>query len=526
MIAPHVGHLYTSVLADVLKRWHVLRGDTKAHLLTGTDEHGMKIQKAADKANKDVKLFCDENAAQFKLLASRANINYDRFMRTTDEDHKAAVEWFWNELNHRGLIYEAKHEGWYCISDETFYPTSAVQLIVRPRDGVKVMVSIETGREVEWTEETNYHFKMSAFRDQLLQFYEENPDFIVPKVRMNEVVQGVKEGLKDLSISRPVERLKWGVRVPNDESQTIYVWVDALINYLTNTGWPSPPNYENRAAWPADIHVVGKDIVKFHGVYWPCLLMALGLPLPKQLLTHEHWTINNKKMSKSDGNFVNPFWAMDRFGDDIMRFYMIHDGGILDDASYENIWIVQRYKKILQGGLGNLVSRITRGKDFSIRESVQQAESEGFNRSRRPHSVGPLLKLMDEVTTETSILMEEKLDPRAAVQLVVRLIAEANRYITETEPFRLVKDPSEQAQKGVRRIIFDCAESIRVVAILLQPVMPGKMKRCLDMLGVDEARRSAEYARYGADATYGTSVVELGKAGAAGTLFPPLVAEW
>lgn len=262
--APHVGHLYSMVLTDVHKRYQLLlRPDRPAYLLTGTDEHGMKVQQAAAKAGSDPKSFVDKGAAIFQQLAQAANISNDYFMRTTDADHKRAVEFAWTTLEERGYIYLSKHEGWYSISDETFYPQSGVHLIVEPATGRKIMASIETGKEVEWTSETNYKFRLSSFREPLLQLFKENPKFVVPKSRMQDVVRAVEEGLEDLSVSRPTSRLSWGIRVPTDETQTMYVWLDALVNYITKAGYPWTPGKESALGWPADVHVIGKDIVRW-----------------------------------------------------------------------------------------------------------------------------------------------------------------------------------------------------------------------------------------------------------------------
>ena len=293
---PHAGHLYSIVLADVLKRWQVLKGDKQAALLTGTDEHGMKVQKAAEKLSVSPKELCDKNAQQFLQLAEKANISLDRFMRTTDADHKVAVEHFWRELKKRGYIYESKHEGWYAVSDETFYPESQVHLILDPSTGRKLHASKETGKEVEWTSEVNYHFRLSAFKDRLLEHYEQHPEFIVPEERMNFIKKEVQAGLQDLSVSRPSSRLQWGIRVPDDDTQTIYVWLDALINYLTMTGYPSGEGGQHKL-WPPNAQVIGKDIVRFHTIYWPAFLMALDIPLPRGFLTHAHWTMGKAKMS-------------------------------------------------------------------------------------------------------------------------------------------------------------------------------------------------------------------------------------
>lgn len=416
--APHAGHLYTLVLTDILKRWQKLRGDDRAILLTGTDEHGMKIQKAASKAKVDVKAFCDQHASQFEELAKVANISYDRFMRTTDPDHKIAVEYFWRELNRNGYIYESKHEGWYSISDETFYPESKVHLVLEPSSGRKMHASIETGKEVEWTSEINYHFKLSDFKDRLLDHYQKNPDFIVPSTRMNEMISEVENGLTDLSVSRPATRLTWGIRVPDDPSQTIYVWLDALINYLTMAGYPFASDAASNSVWPPECQVIGKDIIRFHCIYWPAFLMALNLPLPKQFLSHAHWTLNRAKMSKSEGNVVNPFFAINRFGVDVMRYYMAHDGGIVDDADYENLFIVDRYKKDLQGGFGNLVSRVVRGKKWSVPDSVKFAA--GSSRDSNPEAMLQMA-LIDRTAEDCARLMDQ-LNPRMAIHAVRELI--------------------------------------------------------------------------------------------------------
>lgn len=362
------------IMTDILKRWQTLRGK-RAILCTGTDEHGMKIQQAAARAKMEPKEFCDQGAEIFKNLALRAGVANDHFIRTTDQDHKNAVQYFWQLLREKGYIYESKHEGWYCVSDETFYPESAIEKRLDPFNGKIFMASCETGKEVEWTSEPNYHFRLSAFRDRLLEFYNANPQFVVPASRMKDVVQWVSDGLEDLSVSRPVDRLTWGIRVPEDESQTIYVWLDALINYITKAGYPGKSFYDGTDGWPADVQVIGKDIVRFHCIYWPAFLLALDLPPPKQILTHAHWTLGHQKMAKSTGNVVNPFFALDRFGVDVMRYYLAHDGGIMHDSDYGNHFIVERYKKGLSGGLGNLVSRITRPKAWSLPKAVEAAHA-------------------------------------------------------------------------------------------------------------------------------------------------------
>lgn len=409
------------VISDVLKRWQVLKGK-HAILCTGTDEHGMKIQQAAALANTPPKEFCDIGAETFKTLAKRAGLSNDHFVRTTDENHKEAVRYIWHILQERDYIYTSKHEGWYSVSDETFYPETTLEKRLDPSTGRPFMASQETGKEVQWTSELNYHFRLSGFKDQLLEFYKLNPEWIVPATRMDEVVKWVSDGLEDLSISRPVERLSWGIRVPNDESQTIYVWLDALVNYITKAGYPWAPDKKHAGGWPANVQVIGKDIMRFHCIYWPAFLFALGLEPPKQILTHAHWTLNHKKMAKSTGNVVNPFLALDRFGVDVMRYYLTHDGGITNDSHYSNEFIVERYKKGLSGGIGNLVNRIMRPQFlWSLPEAVDSACA-GTLRGPDP-STEAQIALLKSLRMEVSVAMKG-LNPGAALQIIMNIVYE------------------------------------------------------------------------------------------------------
>ncbi|KAG9515959.1 hypothetical protein KCV07_g7099, partial [Aureobasidium melanogenum] len=537
--APHAGHLYTMVLADVLKRWQVLKGK-KAVLLTGTDEHGMKIQQASAKAGSDPKPFCDKGADIFKNLAARAELSNDHFIRTTDPAHKEAVEYAWHLLNERGYVYQSKHEGWYSVSDETFYPESQVHLVLDPPTGRKVMASIETGKEVEWTSEINYHFRLSAFRDKLLAYYAENPEWITPQAKMKEIVSAVAAGLEDLSISRPSSRLTWGIRVPTDPTQTIYVWLDALINYATAAGYPWAPGSEHTGGWPADVHIIGKDILRFHCIYWPAFLMALDLPLPKRFLTHAHWTLGKQKMAKSTGNVVNPFFALDRFGTDTMRYYMIHDGGIDNDADYDNIHIIERYKKGLQGGLGNLTARITRGKGWDVRRAIERFSGDYKSASpfgqghAREAAIVEFEQLLVELPQAVDSRMEA-LRPNLALKGLMDNIYAANAFLQSQAPWDIAAglkkgdlvdnvSSKEDAELQMDYIIFLSTEMLRLAGIMLQPVMPAKAKQLLDMLGVADDRRNFADAQLGADKDYGVSRVPQGK-GQAGVLFAPLMSD-
>ncbi|KAH8166657.1 hypothetical protein CIB48_g1600 [Xylaria polymorpha] len=516
--SPHVGHLYSMLIADVLKRWQVLKG-RQAYLSTGTDEHGMKIQRAAELQDMHPKALCDATAETFKDLAKRANIANDHFIRTTDPEHRDAVEYFWARLRESGYIYENKHEGWYCVSDETFYPDNMVEKRMSPVTGKTFVASVETGNAVEWTEERNYHFRLTAFRDRLLQFYRDNPDWVVPANRFAEVINWVENNLEDLSISRPASRLDWGIPVPDDPSQTIYVWLDALVNYITTAGYPYwPPGSEHTGGWPADVHVVGKDIVRFHCIYWPAFLMALGLPLPKQVLSHGHWLMSKQKMSKSIGNVVNPFFALDRWGVDTMRYFLIYSGHVSEDADYNNTFIVERYKKGLQGGLGNLLNRVTRPKNWSVRQAVE-------NMTKKKAAPLPTLAerhqdYLEQIVKRVDNQMNA-LNPSWALKAIMEVVFDTNKFFSDEAPWEKSKAGDTVA---VDRTVYLTAESLRIVGILLQPFIPEKSSEILDRLGVSPDRRTLSDAVLYVDDSYGTPLVPLGK-GAQSSVFPTLPVE-
>ncbi|KAL2128898.1 hypothetical protein VTI74DRAFT_8493 [Chaetomium olivicolor] len=523
--APHLGHMYSMVLADVFKRWQTLLGN-RAILITGTDEHGMKVQQAAALHDVAPKQWCDENAEKFEELAQHSCVDYDRFIRTTDRDHVEAVEHFWFLLQEKGLIYETKHEGWYSVSDECFYPESQLIKHMEPYTGQVYMASAETKKKVEWVEEKNYCFRMTALKDRLLEFYEQNPDWIEPTHRRNEVVDWVKNHLSDLSISRPVQRLNWGIRVPNDPSQTIYVWVDALINYLTAAGFPDwAPGASHKGGWPADVQVLGKDIVRFHCVYWPALLMALDLPLPKKMLVHSHWTLNKTKMSKSLGNVVNPLYAINRWGIDTVRFYLLFEGGIADDADYSNDTLVVKYKKYLQWGFGNLLGRLTRPKVWNVREIVEHAFNEEQSVVEMSQLLREALTGFEEALTQLAPAVAghmEQHNPVAAIRQIMETGSKLNEFLTQTQPWSLVKleDPSGRA--SAEKILFLVAEGLRISGILLQPFLPDKAARMLDTLGVSPDRRTFGHAVVRCDPDYGVPMVDPGRSRDDG-LFPPLI---
>lgn len=421
------------IVADVFKRWQQLQGK-QAYLCTGTDEHGMKIQQAAAKQEIPVKEFCDENSQKFRDLAAAVDLSHDFFIRTTDEEHKHAVSEFWLQLKNAAPdqlgIYKGSHEGWYCVSDECFYPDELVQPSIVAQTGRKIMVSVETDNEVEWVKEQSWFFPLKKYKQRLLDFYDANPDWITPQAKMNEVRYWVENHLEDLSITRPASRLNWGIRDPDDPSQTIYVWVDALINYLTKAGyskdWHMPQ--DDTGIWPADLHVVGKDIIRFHAVYWPALLMALNMPLPRKILCHNHWTMSGRKMSKSIGNVVNPFFAIQRWEVDPLRYFLMRNGQFHKDMSYSNQLIAPIYAKELQANIGNLFQRVARPRraNYSVTEAVV-AYKEG--KCRASGASGCDFAALESSLRNTPDLVKEamdNMDTGTAVRHIYELLREVS----------------------------------------------------------------------------------------------------
>lgn len=558
------------ILADVMKRWHSLKGQ-KSLLLTGTDEHGIKVQKTAAYHDMPPKEWCDMQAEKFKELAAAANISYDFFMRTTDEDHKKAVQYFWRLLQDKGLIYTSKHAGWYCVSDEAFYPENMLTRTIDPVTGEVYMASTETGNRAEWTEEKNYHFRLRAMKDQLLAFYEENPDFIKPRQRMEEAKAWVQNHLEDFSVSRPIDRLDWGIRVPDDQGQTIYVWLDALVNYLTKAGFPNwTPGKEENGGWPADLHVVGKDILRFHAVYWPALLLAVDLPPPKQLMAHAHWTMAGKKMSKSLGNVVDPFRALERWGVDTIRFFMVHDGILAQDSNYENQYIALRYKKLLHGICGNMLSRLQprQGSDKQVQQNVKSWRVEECVEIARIRAAGATLAEFDPEHRDMMAAQEKVIEqmyevfdahmndanPRGALMHLMEVLSEVRLFVfpashitvkpadskcVQTNQFFAKMAPWEMGPKILEadkrtdavkmeetraQTVYLGVETLRNLGILLGPFMPSKSKEMLDRLGVAQDRRTIQYVGLGKDFSYGREL-EAGYSGR--HLFPKLeVDEW
>ncbi|KAJ2520894.1 methionyl-tRNA synthetase [Coemansia sp. RSA 1939] len=528
---PHIGHFYTIVLADTIKRYADLLGkNTK--LSAGTDEHGLKIQQAAEKAGEDTLAFCTRYSDRFRELEAASNASVTDFIRTSDPKHHRAVAHFWERLVERGFIYKGKHEGWYAVSDEAFYTETQTEERADPTDPNKPSgrFAIESGQPVEWVSEENYKFRLSAFKDKLVEWLETNPDAVYPEIRRNEVLGWLRSGFDDLSVSRPRSRLKWGIPVPGDPDHTIYVWVDALVNYATVCGYPWPEDAGAGASdsstsnnsripefFPPDVQVVGKDIVRFHAVYWPALLMAAGLPLPKRILAHAHWTMSSQKMSKSKGNVVDPFEAIATYGLDPIRYFIIRNGGISDDGDYSPEEVLVRYKKDLVGQLANLASRcVSKSLCPDIEGFRRIAEQQ---RSQLDIRDAPLYNLLDGLSERTKAKFDQGEFGRG-MWIVFDALATANKYISNNQPWVLVKQTDDpESRSRLQTVLFYALETVRLAAIMLQPVMPQKMELLLDHISVSRTERSWKHARFGA----GWQTVEPSRAsGSISTLFPKL----
>ena len=471
---PHIGHLHSNVLADVLARYAALRHSGPAQLATGTDEHGMKIQRTAEARGEDPRALCDRVSGRFRALADKCGMAYTHFTRTTDARHVAAVTHFWDTLARNGFLYVGRHEGWYAVSDEAFYPESQVRRVELP-SGEVVHEAVESGHRVEWMAEDNYKFRMAALRAPLLAWLERSPDVIQPRALYEHVLAEVRAGLADLSVSRPRARLHWGVPVPGDPAHTIYVWVDALVNYLTAAGYPDVGG----GAWPADVHVVGKDIIRFHAVYWPALLLAAGLPLPRQLIAHGHWTVERAKMSKSRGNSVDPFAAIDTFGVDAVRFFLMRVGAnVPADADYSAVHLAEFQRKFLQGQLGNLLSRVLAPK---IQARLHPLARDGVLPAAAPSALHDALRALPGAFD----MHMRRYEIARALAAAFDVIGAANERVQHAAPWA-----ADTPVHVVHAAVYDTVETLRIVGVLLAPFMPVPMARLLDLVGAAPHERT------------------------------------
>src|ERR1700722_19420089 len=465
---PHIGHAYEAIATDALARFARLDGKD-VFFLTGTDEHGLKMMEAAEAEKLPTMEVATRNAQRFKEMDQRLEISFDRFIRTTEEQHHRSSQEIWKRMAANGDIYLDSYAGWYSVRDEAYY---AEDETVVGEDNVR---RGPQGSPVEWVEEKSYFFKLSAYQDKLLALYANQPDFIGPDSRKNEVVSFVKGGLRDLSISRTT--FDWGVKVPTDPEHVMYVWVDALTNYITGVGFPdeTDPNWHY---WPADVHIIGKDIIRFHAVYWPAFLMSAGIALPKRVYAHGFLFNRGEKMSKSVGNVVDPFNLADQYGVDQMRYFFLREVPFGQDGNYNHEAIVARINADLANDLGNLAQR-------SLSMIAKQLggvlpEPGAFGDNDRA-----ILTLADGMIATARMAMSTQ-QIHHWLNAVWAVVAEANRYFAGEAPWALAKtDPQRQ-----RTVLYVTAEVIRQIAILTQPVMPESSSKMLDILGIASDQRN------------------------------------
>ena len=459
---PHIGHSYTTIAADVLARYHRLRGND-VHFLTGTDEHGTKVQRAAE-ANGETPLeYATRIAQDYQALWQRFNITCDDFIRTTQERHEKVVQLIFQQLHERGDLYLGDYAGWYCASCENFLAEGDLAAGNCP----------DCGKKAEWASEATYYFRMSKYEDRLIAFLDEHPEFIQPHARYNEIVNRVKDGLRDVSFTRT--SLEWGVSLPFDGAHVTYVWIDALINYVSALGYPDDELY--RAFWRegADVlHLVGKDIIWFHCVIWPCVLMALELPIPKVVFAHGWWTNDGEKMSKSKGNFVDPVTMTDKYGVDAYRYFLLREMPFGSDGDFSERALIGRINNDLGNDLGNLLHRaltmIEKYFDGAVPPLAEPDES---------------TRELQELATATVSEVDEEIAQvqfSKALEATWNLVRAANRHVETSKPWVLAKDPEKRDALGT--VMYSLAATLRVVSALLWPFMPTKMETMRTQLGL------------------------------------------
>ena len=460
---PHMGHAYSSIIADIFARFKRLE-NYNVLFLTGTDEHGQKIQKEAKKNNKDPKIFCDELSETFRSLTKILNLTNDDFIRTTESRHHKSVEEIWNRLVKSGDIYLDKYSGWYSVSDEAFYDEDEIDDI----KGKKI--SRISGSSVEWLEEESYFFKLSAWSEKLLEFYKNNPNFILPNSRKNEVIKFVEKGLKDLSISRT--SFTWGIPVPKDKKHIIYVWLDALTNYISALNFPDVNDKKFKNFWPADLHVIGKDILRFHAVFWPAFLLAAKLPLPRRVFGHGWILSDEKKMSKSLGNILDPIDIIDKFGIDQLRYYLVKEVSLGNDGSISMENLKNCINNDLANNYGNLCQRV-----FSfIKKNCNNkipigSKLNDLDRKLNNDLINSVPKLIDLMNNQNL---------NEYIKIVVGFSFDANKYFNDSEPWAVKKKDEER----MKTILFTIVQQIKNISILLNPVIPNATNKVLKMINL------------------------------------------
>lgn len=495
----HIGNSYTTIACDVLARYKRLQG-YDVFFLTGTDEHGLKIEQKAQALGMQPQEYVDKMAADIKELWKKLEITNDKFIRTTDDYHEKAVQNIFEKLLAKGDIYLGKYRGWYSVSDEEYFTESQLAEIYRDEDGNMIGGKAPSGHEVQLVEEDCYFFKMSKYADRLVKYYEEHPDFIIPDTRKNEMLNNfIKPGLEDLALTRT--SFNWGVKVPSNPEHVVYVWIDALCNYITALGYETGDDDSLfKKYWPADVHMVGKEIVRFHTIYWPIILMALDLPLPKHIIGHGWLLMRDGKMSKSKGNVVYPEMIVERYGLDALRYYLMRAVPFGNDGVFTPEDFIGKINFDLANDLGNLLNRTVAMINKYRGGQIPELKS----------GVTAFDKDLEDVAANTIKNFEEQMDSvhfSNALDEVWKLVARSNKYIDETEPWILAKDETKKDE--LDSVLAHLAASLRLVAILIQPVMTHTPKEIFAQLGLNSDDMAIQGVSY-FDLPAGTQVVAKG----------------
>ena len=461
---PHMGHAYSSIIADFFARFKRIDG-FNVNFLTGTDEHGLKIERAAKLKGIDTLKFCDEISKTFRDLSKTLNLTNTDFIRTTENRHKKSVQNFWKELENSGDIYLSKYSGWYSVSDEAFYSDDEIEEI----DGKKVSISSKS--TVEWMDEESFFFRLSKWEDNLLKYYDENPNFISPESRKNEVISFVKNGLKDLSVSR--KSFSWGIPVPNNKNHVIYVWLDALTNYISALNYPDKDDKLYKTFWPASIHLIGKDILRFHAVYWPAFLMAAKMPLPKKVYGHGWILSGEEKMSKSKGNILDPIKIIDEYGLDPLRYYLIKEVSFGNDGNISQNRLEDCINSDLANNFGNLCQRVCA---FAIKNCNGTIPSKiEFEKED--------LKILDNFKLNLNLIRKkiDNQDLNYYINFIVNSLFEANKYFNDQEPWK-----KKDNQIRLDTIVYTTLEIVRKVSFMLYPIIPQSSLNALKIFNIKE----------------------------------------
>jgi len=461
---PHMGHAYSSIAADVFARFKRIDGYS-VHFLTGTDEHGLKIQRAAEKQQMDPLLFCDKISKTFKDLSKILNLSNSDFIRTTEKRHIKSVQRLWEILEKNGDIYLSKYSGWYSVSDEAYY--SQDEII----DKNNQKVSTVSGSPVEWVEEESYFFKLSKWQDTLLKHYNDNPEFILPNARKNEVISFVKGGLKDLSISR--KSFSWGIKVPNNSDHIIYVWLDALANYLSALNYPNQDDNLYKKFWPPTIHLIGKDILRFHAIYWPAFLLAARIPLPKRIYGHGWILSGDEKMSKSKGNILDPLEIINNYGLDALRYYLIKEVSFGSDGNISQSKLEDTINSDLANNFGNLCQRVTVFNEKNCSSRIP--DKSDFS----TEDLDLLNKFSENITNIRNAIDKQNLN--FYMDFIINSLFDVNKYFNDQEPWKKKDD-----LKRLNTIVYTSLEIIRKISIMLFPIIPHSSIKALKIFNLSE----------------------------------------